>query len=185
MLSPITRTVTVAPLTISTCGAGRRRARPVHVGADQLVDGLQNAFLRNAEQHDGLFVLHEFQTGQHPFGIDADQELDWLSGIARGVGKVGVQVDEAEELIILVGGHNRGIALQRAEAIGTSNQFGRLGLAKVVAQPACGARLSKHGNPAENGQNSQKDIGVDGFRKCCLPDFSRTPLFWIRKLKHL
>ncbi len=117
----------------------------------------------------------------HAFRIDADQDLDRLSGVAGGVGKVGVQVDEAEELIILVGRRNRGIALQRPEAIGACDQFGRLGLGEVIAQPACGARLSKHGNPAENGQDSNKDKDVDGFiAREHVPDFSsRTPLFWI------
>ena len=150
----------------------------VHIGADQLVDGFQNALFRNAEQHDGLFVLNKLEAGQHPLGRNADQKLDWFAGIARRIGKVGVQVDEAEKLIVLVGAHNRGIALQRAKTIRLRNQFSRLGLAKVIAQPPRGARFSKKGNPAANGQNSQKGIGVNGFGQVLLPDFSRTPLFW-------
>ena len=82
-------------------------------------------------------------------------------------------------LIVLQRGHDRGIALRRPEAIGAGNQFGRLGLAEVLAQPARRARLAKHGNPAANGQNSQKGIDVDGFSQMLLPDVSRTPLFWI------
>ena len=102
-------------------------------------------FYRNAHEHDGFLVLDELEAGQHALRIDADQKLDRLSGIAGGVGKVGVQVDEAEELIILVGGRDRRIALQRPKAIRACDQFGRLGLGEVVAQPACGARLAKRG----------------------------------------
>ena len=144
MLSPITRTVTVAPLTISTCGAGAApRATRSMSAPINLLTASRTRFSGMPTQHNGLFVLDELQAGQHTLRIDTDQDLDRLSGVARGVGKIGVQVDEAEELIILVGRRNRGIALQRPKAIGARNQFGRLGLAKVIAQPACGARLSK------------------------------------------
>ena len=105
MLSPITSTVTVAPLTISTCGAGDGAAHDgIHVRANQLIDGVENALHRNSHEHDGFLVLDKLETGDHPFRTNADQELDRLSGVAGGVGKVGVQVNEAEELAILEAG---------------------------------------------------------------------------------
>ena len=58
--------------------------------------------------------------------------------------------EEAETLIILVSAHYCGLTLWRPEAIGPWNQFRRLGLDKVIAQPACGLRLSKHQKPAES-----------------------------------
>ena len=135
MLSPITSTVTVAPLTISTCGAGAapRATRSMSVPIN-LLTASRMRFSGMPTQHDGLLVLDQLEAGQHALRIDTDQKLDRLAGIARGVGKVGVQVDEAEQLIVLVGGRNRGIALQRPEAIRARNQFGRLGLGKVFAR---------------------------------------------------
>ena len=152
------------------------------VGADQLVDRFQDTRDRNAHEHNGFLMLNELETRQHALRIDTDQDLDRLSGVAGGVGKVGIQVDVAEELIILVCGRNRGIALQRPKPSRAGHQFGRLGLAEVIVKPACGARLAKEGHPAEKGQSSKKDMDVDGFSQDDIPDCSsRTPLFWIAR----
>jgi hypothetical protein len=53
--------------------------------------------------------------------------------------------------------------LRRPEAVRACNQFGRLGFAKVIVQPASRVRLAKEGNPAEKGQSSNKDKNTDGF----------------------
>ena len=76
----------------------RRRSAARHapqVGADQLVDGLQNALFGNAHQHDGLLVLDQLEAGQHSLRIDSDQELNRFSGIADRIGEIGIQVYEA------------------------------------------------------------------------------------------
>src|SRR5450759_934763 len=138
--------------------------------------------LRNTNEHNGFLVLDKLEAGQHAFRIDTDQDLDRLAGVARGVGKVGVQIDEAEELIILVRRRNRGIALQRPETIGTCHQFGWLGLAEVVAQPACGARLSDERNPAEKGQSSNEGINVDGFSQDACSRFQQNAVVLDREL---
>ena len=135
MLSPITSTVTVAPLTISTCGAGAApRATRRHVGADQLVDGLQNALFGNADQHDGLLVLDQLEAGQHSLRIDADQDLDRLAGIADRIGEVGIQVDEALQLIAAIRRHDGRVALRRTEAVGAREEVGGSDLRQVGIQ---------------------------------------------------
>jgi hypothetical protein len=84
-------------------------------------------------------------------------------------------------LIILVCAHDRRIALRRPKTIRACHQFSRFGLAEVIVQPACGARLAKEDNPAQNSQNCKKGIDVDGFSQGRFQIFSRTPLFWIAK----
>ena len=187
MLSPITRTVTVAPLTISTCGAG---AVPRATASISLPISLLTASRMRPTGMPtstmGSLCSTSLRPVTTPLGVNADQKLDRLAGIAGGVGEVGVQVDEAEKLIVLVGAHDCGIALRRPEAIRTCNELRRLGLAEVIAQPTRGARLSNHGNPAENGQSANKDKNVDElsqgacFQISAIAKFrNRTPLSWI------
>ena len=141
MLSPITSTVTVAPLTISTCGAGAApRATLAHVGADQLVDGFQNALLRNADEHDGLLVLDQLEAGEHALGIDADQELDRLAGIAGRVGEIGIEVDETLQLIAAIDRNDRRIALRRPEPVGALEEVGGRDLRQITGEVADGIR---------------------------------------------
>ena len=139
MLSPMTRTVTVAPLTMSTCGAGAAPLRDRrHVGADQLVDGFQNALLGNAHQNDGFLVFDELQAGQHALRIDADQKSDRLAGIAGRVGEVGIQVDETLQLFAAIDRNDGRLALRRTEAVGSGKEIGRRGLRQIRSEVAGG-----------------------------------------------
>ena len=103
----------------------------VHVGADQFVDGIYDAFFRNAEQNDGLLVLDHLEAGHHALRRNAHQNLDRFAGIAGRIGKVGVQIDEADDLIAPKRGHDRGIALRGAEAIGSRKEIGRRNFRQV------------------------------------------------------
>jgi hypothetical protein len=73
--------------------------------------------------------------------------------------------------------------LQRPEAIRTGNQFGRLGRAKVVVQPACSAHVAKESSPGEKGQNSKKDIDVDGFPQNASSRFWQSAVVLDRELR--
>ena len=114
--------------------AGDRR----HVDADQLVDGLQNALLRNAHQNDGFLVFDELQSGQHALRIDADQKTDRLAGIAGRVGEVGIQVDETLQLFAAIDRNDGRLALRRTEAVGSGKEVGRRGLRQIRSEVAGG-----------------------------------------------
>ena len=63
-LSPMTSTVTVAPLTMSTCGG---RSAPLATGfmsfADERVHGIDDALLRDADEDDRLLVVDQLDPG--------------------------------------------------------------------------------------------------------------------------
>ncbi|MET3315498.1 hypothetical protein ABIF41_007339 [Bradyrhizobium japonicum] len=120
---------------------GRRRSPAgdaPQVGADQLVDGLQNALFGDAHQHDGLLVLDQLEAGQHTFRIDADEHLDRFSGIADRIGEIGIQVHEALQLIAAIGRYDRRLALRGTETVGAREEVGRGNLRQVTVQVGSG-----------------------------------------------
>jgi len=107
-----------------------------HVAADIAVDEAGDAGGRNADQHDGLVVVHQPRAGDLPLGRKAHQDPDRAAGVAGGVDPVGVDEGIGREAIA---GHHlgeRGRALHRAEAVGAGNQGGRLHGRKELGQPA-------------------------------------------------
>ena len=107
MLSAITSTVTVAPLTMSGCGgkllSGRHGSDP---RTDELVDRFDHTTFRHADQHDGFLVLDELRPCDDAFRIDANEHLHRLPGVADAAGKIGVQVNIAEQTVGCVNGEN-------------------------------------------------------------------------------
>jgi hypothetical protein len=114
--------------------AGDRR----HVGADQLVDGFQNALFRNAHQNDGLLVFDELQSGQYALRIDADQKTDRLAGIAGRIDEVGIQVNKTLQLFAAIDRNDGRLALRRTEAVGFGKEVGGRSLRQICSEVAGG-----------------------------------------------
>ena len=150
-LSAMTSTVTVAPLTMSTCG-GRcspRRHRP-HGGTDQMVERPDDPLLGDADQHDRLVVLHQLDAADDALGIGGDQDRDGFAAIAGRVRHVGVQPDMADEPLPGIDGGDRRIPLRRPDPVGAGEDLARLNLGQELGQPRGG-----------NGENHEAEQETD------------------------
>ena len=72
--------------------------------------------------------------------------------------------------------------MQRTEAVGACDQFGRFGLGKVIVQPGCGARFSNDGSPTDKGNDPNKDINADGFLQGACSRFQQNAVVLDREL---
>ena len=156
-LSPMTRTVTVAPLTMSTWGGrsapGRNR---LHVLADEGVHRIDDAALGNADEDDGFLMVDELDPGDDAVRIDADQQVDRLAGIADGIGEIGVEVNVPQQAGALVRGNERRIALRWAEAVGSGEELGGLCLREKLLDPSCGKNRVRSQQEHQSSKERQK-----------------------------
>ena len=160
-LSPMTSTVTVAPLTMSTWGG---RSAPVATGFMSLPTRVFTASTMRRSGMPTRTMGSLWSTSLIPrddaVRIDADQEVDRLAGIADGAGEVGVQVDVAEQAVALVGGNERRIALRRVRSGRLREELGGLCLREELLHASCrhaGARSQKRSiRSSKQRQNPQK-----------------------------
>jgi len=123
-------TVTVAPLTMSACGgplpSALARAPANSRGTKR---GNRRRASRNADQHDRLVVLDEFQADDGAGAVEGNENADRLARIAGGVDEIGGEIDEADALLPLVHRGDRRRSLHRAETIGAGEYLvcGELG----------------------------------------------------------
>ena len=129
-------------------GGNRADFRP-----DQIVESLDHTLFRYAHEDDRLFVVDELETSDHACGVYADEHVHRLSGIAHGAGKVGIQVDVAEEAVICVDRQDRRVALWSPEPRCLGKKVLRVGARCKFGQP----RLSTGGlNTQYYGERGQR-----------------------------
>ena len=75
MLSPITVTVTVAPLTMSTGGRAADQRCLSGVAPDIAVDERGDALRGDADQHDRLVMVHQPGAGDPAVDVETHQNL--------------------------------------------------------------------------------------------------------------
>ncbi|WP_419695581.1 hypothetical protein ACN2CC_03430 [Mesorhizobium muleiense] len=83
----------------------------------------------------------QLEPPDYAVGVDADQDVDRLSGIAYRTGEVGVEIDISRQFVALINGGDGRVALQAAETIGAFEYLGRLSLLQEFRQlPCCRGR---------------------------------------------
>ena len=91
--------------------------------------------LRNADQHDGLVMLHQPGADDAAVVRQRHQHIDGLAGIAASVDHVGGQVDAAQGALAGIGARGHRFALGRADAIGAGEEVGDGNRLQEVGQP--------------------------------------------------
>jgi hypothetical protein len=62
-------------------------------------------------------VLDQLEAGQHALRIDSDQDLNRFSGIADCIGEIGIEIDEALQLVAPEDWSDGRIALRQTKPV--------------------------------------------------------------------
>ena len=132
--------------------------------ADQRIEGADYLLLRDSDENDRLGMLDQLETPDHPGRLDADHDMDRLSGIADRAGEIGVEIDVSRHLVAPVDGGDGRIALRVAESVGAFEYFRRLNLLQEFRQPSCRRRRNcigqDNGCQGDRGESEDRTTGT-------------------------
>ena len=91
--------------------------------------------IRDTDQDDGLGMLDQLHAGDHRIGIDADENIDRLAGIAGGGDEIRGEEHPADGLAALERRHDRNVGAQVAISLGAGNDRGDRNLFEIGGNP--------------------------------------------------